>query len=1580
MKNASYLTLGVIVTATSLTGIAAVIQQDSRDPYRPLQTLSSAPPLNMLVLGRDHKLWYEAYNDASDLDGDGYVDVGYKGWMLKPGQTVAQRGNFKIDYYGYFDSYKCYRYANNQFEPVATTSNKKCSTVSGGRWSGDFLNYLTMSRIDAIRKVLYGGTRSTDSTTATILERAYIPQDAHSWGKEYFTESADGYKISDYTPLAQPNSGRRHLFANTTVYDSTYGGYGNPPLLRYTTNQSVRIWDWVSREGPVAGTSLGSTSISPVPVDMTVRVKVCDSSIGLESNCKRYGSIYKPTGLLQQYGDSDNMRFGLLTGSYSNNLRGGILRKEIGKFNTEINSETGQFTNVDGIVKSLNALRIVGFGKYSTPWGSSEYIYKCSWNFASTPLTNGNCEPWGNPVGEMLYETMRYFSGASTATSTFSSDAVGDTLGLPRVTSWKDPYGSTSGNNVCSKPFATLIADINPSWDGDNLSSPSLNGKSINLASIGSDLWNEEFKGAADVVVGNVCSPDNQAACPTANKDAPTRKSVNSFWNITGLAEEPGKKGSFSSPIIANFARTNDINPAAGTQAVSTFSVALASPLPKIEVPIPNSEKRVTIIPFAKSVNGSGITPTGAYQPVNQIVDFYVDTILNMPGFPYDQAGQSVTGRIAGKPYYKFRINFEDVEYGGDHDMDAIAEYEVTLDATNKVKVDVKSRYASGGIIQHMGYVLSGTGSSDGIYLVVRDCDTANPSLGTGNPCQHTGTDPAADVDFWMDTPNTTNQALPLADSRTFTPVDMAATKDLKSPLWYVAKYGGFIDNDADNSVNLNKLDDSAEWDADGDGTPDNYFLVVNPLKLEEQLGKAFAKIDATARATAQIGASGGSTSTEAEDLILYRASYVVDKWSGEISAFNNNTNDTGLGSLVWSSKDNLIQPGVRKILTHNNSTGTGLAFRSSSVATATAQWANLNTSATGTVDSLAADRLDYLRGSSAKEGTASSDFRVRQRIGGQSNYYGDILDTAPYYVNQPIPGYRTDAGYKTHVQNIIGRGITLYAGANDGMLHAMNAAKNDTADRGKERFAYVPGIVYPKLSKLMSSSYQHEYYVNGQITVNDVEISTGNYKTALVSTLGFGGKGLFALDVTRPEEVTEASASNVLWEFSSTDDADMGYQLSSAIMVQANDNKWYAITGNGVNSNNGHAVLFLLEMSGPSKSPKNWTGKYLKFDTNVGSPTDKNGMSAVNFVSLESAWHCDGSGDQKVDLLYAGDLFGNVWKFDMRSAKPAEWKFALTNSSGQPKPIFTATGPNDKRQAIANFPGVGVHPEAGCIAAGTVEDGTTPKDDIYVFFGTGKFMGDCDKNNTCTDEDSANTIYGLRDQGNAISKSELLKRTYGYMTQSDVDSYNSGKDGKDQVALNDVSGFVTMKADPNCKDKNGAAKICEMDWKKYQGWYMNMVDRNNVIGQGTRAVGSPRRIGKTLMVFNVMNLDQATDQCTINGSMTTLVLDYGTATGQSRSRFTIVNNSGKTVNLPNIGYTTQVFQPNGSVTLGRGSGTGEGGNVDTGGGIGDSHDGGRCYGGICNSGGKKDCTTEKCTKINVSRTVTPVNWREVIQ
>src|SRR5712671_4501793 len=131
---------------------------------------TNAEPLVMLALSNDEQLYHKAYTDFDDVDGDNAIDTTYKD---------------TINYYGYFDSAKCYSYSgaldSGSFGPTAAaggTNGHTCNGVSGGgRWSGNFLNWASMSRMDALRKVLYGGYRSTDTATAATLERAYIPSD-----------------------------------------------------------------------------------------------------------------------------------------------------------------------------------------------------------------------------------------------------------------------------------------------------------------------------------------------------------------------------------------------------------------------------------------------------------------------------------------------------------------------------------------------------------------------------------------------------------------------------------------------------------------------------------------------------------------------------------------------------------------------------------------------------------------------------------------------------------------------------------------------------------------------------------------------------------------------------------------------------------------------------------------------------------------------------------------------------------------------------------------------------------------------------------------------------------------------------------------------------------------------------------------------------------------------------------------------------------------------------------------------------------------------------------------------------------
>ena len=964
-------------------------------------------PLVMLVMGRDHKLYYEAYNDASDLNEDNVLDVGY---------------NPDIDYYGYFDCHTCYEYVgtaqkrtssdtsiSGYFSPVNHTEDKKCPGTGNNLWSGDFLNYLTMSRMDTLRKVLYGGYRSTD-TADTVLERVFVPQDAHSWGKEYTSIEVDGYSISDYTPFNLPQTGTRHFFASTTLCTTC------PPLMRIMLNNTHRIWEWVAKEQPVCDDSLevaggtytgapydhdefddmvmqfavpaheqGSQNASQIngsdnpfgaddyfltifsgeivvttggtytfavdgddavefmidgaPVaawygphgkcsckthtgsitlsaghhvieyrhhemtgdanyylywngpdsgsswqlvpsghfsgltqtvydlqlpgsqitDYVVRVKVCDPAMP-EENCKQYiDGTYKPTGILQRYGEPERMMFGLLTGSHQKNTSGGVLRKNCGSIADEINPNTGQFTAVNGIIKTIDKLHIVDYS-----YGSRSY--DGGW-MTTRAMNEGEFQMWGNPIGEMMYETLRYFAGEP-ATSDYypSTDANETELGLPRLpgANWVDPYSVYS---YCAQPFMLVLSDINPSFDSDQLPGSVFGSVSTSLGSLNVQTLSQTISANEPGVIGSHYigrsvgnDPEFDTAC--------TPKTVSGLGNINGLCpEEPTKKGGYYSAAVSYYGRKQDIRPTEPPDDptyptnVTTYTVGLASPLPRIEIPV--GDQTITLVPFGKSVGESG-NPWPNYQPTNTIVDFFVQEI-------------SPDGT-----YGKFRINYEDVEQGADHDMDAIVSYEYQVNPDNTVTITLEPLYASGSYVQHLGYIISGT-TADGVYLEVTDSDSGGGNevryiLDTPPGCGPHGSPTGCTYPFDGSIPNLPYQSGEQA-IRTFTPGANPAATLLQNPLWYAAKWGGYEKADENDIPDV--------WDKDENGDPDNYYFVQNPLYLEESLNQAFLSI--LKRVSSGTAVSVISSTRSGEGAIYQAVFYPQNagvSWTGDIHAF----------------------------------------------------------------------------------------------------------------------------------------------------------------------------------------------------------------------------------------------------------------------------------------------------------------------------------------------------------------------------------------------------------------------------------------------------------------------------------------------------------------------------------------------------------------------------------------------------------------------------------------------------------------------------------------------------------------------
>ena len=196
----------------------------------PLYVNASIKASVMLDISKDNQLYYKAFNDYSDLDG--LVDA--------QGNTNLEiTYTHGVDYYGYFDSYKCYDYngGTGRFEPrTAQVKDKSVKDYQepnltrkycAGNWSGNFLNWVTMSRMDAVRKLLYGGYRQVDGVPGadTVLERSFIPTDAHSWAKYY--SGADLNRLTPYTALVAP-----------ITYGSTSALEVLPPQYNVTISRS----------------------------------------------------------------------------------------------------------------------------------------------------------------------------------------------------------------------------------------------------------------------------------------------------------------------------------------------------------------------------------------------------------------------------------------------------------------------------------------------------------------------------------------------------------------------------------------------------------------------------------------------------------------------------------------------------------------------------------------------------------------------------------------------------------------------------------------------------------------------------------------------------------------------------------------------------------------------------------------------------------------------------------------------------------------------------------------------------------------------------------------------------------------------------------------------------------------------------------------------------------------------------------------------------------------------------------------------------------------------------------------------
>ena len=533
------------------------------------------------------------------------------------------------------------------------------------------------------------------------------------------------------------------------------------------------------------------------------------------------------------------------------------------------------------------------------------------------------------------------------------------------------------------------------------------------------------------------------------------------------------------------------------------------------------------------------------------------------------------------------------------------------------------------------------------------------------------------------------------------------------------------------------------------------------------------AILDAVSKGIAQVGSGAAvtfSTSSLKEDTQLFQTLLDSKDWSGNLVAYSLNDDGSINGAPNWSAATELdaIAAEDRTILTWAG--GEGAPFRWDSLTAA--QKTDLQTSPTGKTETEAMGqaRLRYLRGSRTDESPSGLGFRTR------GSTLGDIWHSSAIFVGKPNLSW-PDSGagfpdgddkYSTFVAAKSGRAPVVYVGANDGFLHGFNATN------GKEIIAYAPGNLYSDsisagYHRLTDPTFNHEnLYVDGTPTVSDAFISTTSgstedWHTIVIGSQGRGGRGLFALDVTSPDTSTfrETNAVDlVLWEFTNSDDAHLGYTYSRPTIALMNNGRWAAITGNGLedtatDSSGGQAQLFVIYLDGGIDGTWTEGSDYLRIPTGSGSTTNRNGLFSPAIVDLDN----NGTGDR----VYAGDFDGNLWAFDISQTSDSAWAVAHGTD-----PLFTA----QSSQPITVTPTVIQHP--------TVTHGSSPN--LMILFGTGRFLSEPDK--TLTDTQSFYAVWdngtGNLDRSNLVSQSFVLNDdSAGRATDTDLEISYSAFSGR---------------------------------------------------------------------------------------------------------------------------------------------------------------------------------------------------------
>lgn len=633
-----------------------------------------------------------------------------------------------------------------------------------------------------------------------------------------------------------------------------------------------------------------------------------------------------------------------------------------------------------------------------------------------------------------------------------------------------------------------------------------------------------------------------------------------------------------------------------------------------------------------------------------------------------------------------------------------------------------------------------------------------------------------------------------------------------------------------------------------------------------------------------------------------YFSYYDPSDWTGDLTAYELIATSTGALSIApaanWDASCVLTgvangstcpstgqagaiapeSPSSRVILTWDDATSTGSAFEWSTNDLSTAEESALDAGDTATVGS---ERLAYLRGDRTNEINPQGVGLFRDRDG----VLGDIVDSSPAWVGPPSkmpysayenPSTWQDKLYpnatmaensgQTFLQYAAAEATRLnvvYVGANDGFLHGFAAGSFDSTgttfnsanNTGKEVLAYIPMSVLEDIHNATNTNldysnpqYGHNFYVDATPGVGDLYYQ-GAWHTWLVSGLGAGGAEVFALDVTNPANFSESNASSLVkgdWTpatlscvYVSSCGNNLGDTYGTPVIRRLHNGDWGIIFGNGLGSKSGDAGIYVITVN-PTTAAMN------TYYLSTGQAGTSDGIAYVAPVDMD--------GDHITDYVYAGDVNGNIWRFDLTSQSASNWSVSAGG------PVFTTP----KGQPITS-----------AVQPAFVTNSTSGQTQLMLYFGTGEKFPITNSSATSF-VGGTQAFYGVwdwnMDAWNAHNLTQFASMSAATMSSligpsTSATTLTASNLVQQTVTIDSTGNRLISTTNPICW---AGTTACASGDNQF-GWYIDLPGTNSEYNQTTneQVIYNPQVIS-TAVVFN----------STLPGIDSPLACNTGTATG----------------------------------------------------------------------------------------------------